>query len=70
MDMTHPAILRVEKTGYPPQTHEPVLLGRCLWCKSEIYSDWSYVNSNDGDFCDRKCCDNYYGIKVMSEEQS
>ena len=63
--MTHPDILRTENYGSfddPPEDET------CAYCGEHICLDETdeALQSADGRFCDRRCCDEYYGISGVS----
>ena len=62
--MTHPDILRAEFEGLPD---EPDREEVCVYCGGEIRANESdeALQSEDGFFCDRRCCDEYYGIHSL-----
>ena len=62
--MTHPDILRAEYQGLPD---EPDIEEVCAYCSSEISITKSdeALKSEDGVFCGRLCCDEYYGIQQL-----
>jgi len=62
--MTHPDILRMEYEG--PMS-EPDREEACVYCGEVICVSESdeALMSEDGFFCDRRCCDEYYGIQAV-----
>ena len=62
--MTHPDILRMEYEGPPDEPDREEL---CAYCGEEIRINESdeALQSEDGFFCSRGCCDEYYGIQEL-----
>ena len=69
MDMTHPDILRVERTGYPCVIpNDNSVIGWCKNCGKKIYDDYSgdALVTDSGDmFCNNECCFEFYGIRKV-----
>lgn len=66
--MTHPDILRVEKTGYLyGEPAEPKKIGTCIYCGLPIYDDdGDAYESPDGYFCEIECVLEYHNVRLVN----